>query len=176
MSPAQPPYHDIEALILAMAGESARAASNIVRNDADAEDAWQSACIKVLLMWPKVSGFPTAAKQRAYLRRTVRNEALQILRKRQRRKECYDLGESGDPRIPEYLAELARARKDLRLALKLIDEMPAARRKVVKLRIADHGYEEIAAMLNISVSTVRSHISNARKHLRREMPGDWEGE
>ena len=31
-------------------------------------------------------------------------------------------------------------------------------------------------MLDISVSTVRSHISDARKHLRQVMPGDWEGE
>jgi len=176
MSPPQPPYHDIEALIHATHRESAGAAFRIVRNHADAEDAIQSACIKVLLMWPKVSGFPTASKQRAYLHSTVRNEALQILRKRQRRKECYDLGESGDPRIPEHLAELARARKDLRLALKVIDEMPAARRKVVKLRMANYGYGEIAAMLDISVSTARSHISDARKHLRQVMPGDWEGE
>jgi RNA polymerase sigma-70 factor (ECF subfamily) len=176
MSPPQPPYHDIEALIRATHRESASAAFRIVRNHADAEDAMQSACIKVLLMWQKVSGFPTAAKQRAYLHSTVRNEALQILRKRQRRKECYDLGESGDLLIPEHLAELARARKDLRLALKVIDEMPAARRTVVKLRMDNYGYGEIAAMLDISVSTVRSHISDARKHLRQVMPGDWEGE
>jgi RNA polymerase sigma factor (sigma-70 family) len=176
MSSAQPPYLDIEALIHATYRESASAAFRIVRNHADAEDAVQSACIKVLLMWPKVSGFPTAARQRAYLHSAVRNEALQILRKRRRRKECYDLGESGDPRIPEHLAELARARNDLRIALKAIDDMPTARRKVVKLRMAHHGYGEIAAKLDISVSTVRSHISDARKHLRRVMPGDWEGE
>jgi len=176
MSPPQPPYHDIEALIHATHGEFASAAFRIVRNYADAEDAMQSACIKVLLMWPKVSGFPTAAKQRAYLYSAVRNEALQILRKRQRRKECYDLCESGDPRIPEQLAALARARRDLRLALKIIEEMPTARRKVVKLRIDNYGYGEIAAMLDISVSTVRSHISDARKHLRQVMPGDGEGE
>ena len=177
MSSPQPPYHDIDALINATHRESASVAFRIVRNHADAEDAIQSACIKVLLMWPKVGGFPTAGKQRAYLQSTVRNEALQILRKRRRRKECYELGESGDPRVPEHLAELARARKDLRLALEVIDEMPAARRKVVELRIYnDYGYGEIAAMLDISVSTVRSHISDARKHLRRAMPGDWEGE
>jgi RNA polymerase sigma-70 factor, ECF subfamily len=176
MSPAQPPYHDIEALIHATYRECASAAFRILRNHDDAEDATQSACMKVLLMWPKVGSFPTAGKQRAYLHSTVRNEALQILRKRQRRKECYDLGESGDARIPEQLAELARARKDLRLALKVIDEMPVARRKVVELRIASYGYGEIAAMLDISVSTVRSHISNARKHLRQVIPGDWEGE
>jgi RNA polymerase sigma-70 factor, ECF subfamily len=176
MSPPQPPYSDIEALIRATHRESASAAFRIVRNHADAEDVVQSACIKVLQMWPKVSVFPTAGKQRAYLYSTVRNEALQILRKRQRRNECYDLGEAGDPRIPEHLAELARARKDLTLVLKIIDEMPVARRKVVKLRMDNYGYGEIAAMLDISVSTVRSHISDARKHLRQVMPGDWEGE
>jgi RNA polymerase sigma-70 factor (ECF subfamily) len=176
MSSPQPPYRDIEALIQVAHRESTSAAFRIVRNHADAEDAVQSACIKVLQMWPMVSGFPTAAKQTAYLRSTVRNEALQILRKRQRRKEYYDLDESADQRIGEHLAELARKRKDLGLALKLIDEMPAARRKVVKLRMASRGYGEIAAMLDISVSTVRSHISNARKHLRQAMPGDWEGE
>lgn len=136
----------------------------------------QNGCIKVLLMWQKVSGFPTAGKQRAYLLSTVRNEALQILRKRRRRKEYYDLGEPGDPRIPEHLAELGRTRKNLGLALKVIDEMPTARRRVVILWMHNRGYGEIAAMLGISVSTVRSHISNARKHLRQVMPGDWEGE
>jgi RNA polymerase sigma factor (sigma-70 family) len=176
MSSPQPPYRDIEALIRATHRESATAAFRIVRNYADAEDAVQSACIKVLLIWPKVSGFPTAGKQRAYMLRAVRNEALQILRKRRRRKEHYDLGESGDPRIPERLAELAREEKGLRLALKHIDEMPAARQAVVKLWMENHGYGEIAAMRDISVSTVRSHISDARKHLRQVMPGDWEGE
>jgi RNA polymerase sigma-70 factor, ECF subfamily len=176
MSASQPPYRDIEALIRATYRECASTAFRIIRNHADAEDAIQSACIKVLLAWPKVSGFSTAGKQRAYLRSTARNEALQVLRKRKRRKECSDLGESEDPRIPERLAELARARKDLELALKVIDEMPTVRRKVVKLRMANYGYGEIAAMLDISVSTVRSHISDARKHLRQAMPGDGEGE
>lgn len=175
MSPAQPPYNDIESLIRATYGESARVAFGIVRNHADAEDAMQSACIKVLLRWPRVSGLATAGKQKAYLLRTVRNEALQILRKRRRRKECYNL-DAEDPRIPEQLTELARARRDLRLALKLIEEMPAIRRKAVKLRLENYEYGEIAAMLAISVSTVRSHISNARKHLRQAMAGDWEGE
>jgi DNA-directed RNA polymerase specialized sigma24 family protein len=75
MSRAQPPYNDIESLIRAAYGESARVAFGIVRNHADAEDAMQSACIKVLLMWPRVSGLATAGKQKAYLLRTVRNEA-----------------------------------------------------------------------------------------------------
>jgi RNA polymerase sigma factor (sigma-70 family) len=176
MSLPQPPYRDIEALIRATYRESGSVAFRIVGNHADAEDAMQNGCIKVLLKWPEVSVFSTAGKQRAYLVRTVRNEALQVLRKRRRRKEVYDLGESGDPRLPEQLVELARTRKDLELALKVIDEMPAARREVVILRMQNRGYGEIAATLGISVSTARSHISNARKHLRQVMPGDWKGE
>jgi len=176
MPPPQPPYSDIEELVRATHREAGAIAFRIVRNDADAQDATQSAYVKVLLKWPQVSGFSTAAKQRAYLRKTVRNEALQILRRRQRRKESFDLDESGDPRIPERLGKLLRARKDLRPALKAIDELPATCRKVVKLRMADHGNAEIAAMLGISVSTVRSHISNARRRLRQVMPTDREGD
>jgi RNA polymerase sigma-70 factor (ECF subfamily) len=176
MSSPQPPYDDIEALINATHRECGGVAYRIVRNYADAEDAVQSACIKVLEMWPKLNGFPSAGRQRAYLLRAVRNEALQILRRQKRRKEHYDLGESGDPGIPERLAELAREIKALRLALKVIDGMPAARRRVVMLWLNNHEYGEIAAMLDISVSTVRSHISNARKDLRRAMLGDWKGE
>lgn len=175
MPSAQPPYHDVEALIRATHRECGRAAFGIVRNYADAEDAIQSACIKVLEMWPKVGGFPTAGRQRAYLLRAVRNEALQVLRKRARHKE-HRLDESDDPGIPERLADLARDTKALRIALKVIDEMPAARQRVVNYWLANHGYGEIAALLDISVSTVRSHIGNARKDLRRAIPGDWEGE
>jgi len=175
MSSPQPPYDDIEALISAAHHQCGGVAYRIVRNYADAEDAVQSACIKVLEKWPEVNGFSTAGRQRAYLLRAVRNEALQILRKRKRWKE-QDLGESGDPGIPERLAELARDAKALRIALKVIDEMPAVRQRVVKLWLNNRGYGEIAALQNISVSTARSHISNARKHLRRAMPGDWEGE
>lgn len=176
MPSAQPPYHDIEALIRAIHRECGGVAFGIVRNKADAEDAVQSACVKVLEMWPTAGSLSTAARQRAYLRTAVRNEALQILRKRKRRKEEYDLGESEDPRIPERLAELARDRKALRIALEAIDKMPPARQRVVKLRMEKRGYGEIAAMLDISVSTVRSHIANARNDLRRAMPGGWEGE
>jgi RNA polymerase sigma factor (sigma-70 family) len=175
MSSPQPPYDDIETLISATHHQCGGVAYRIVRNYADAEDAVQSACIKVLEKWPEVNGFSTVGRQRAYLLRAVRNEALQILRKRKRWKE-QDLGESGDPGIPERLAELARDAKALRIALKVIDEMPAVRQRVVKLWLNNRGYGEIAALQNISVSTARSHISNARKHLRRAMPGDWEGE
>jgi RNA polymerase sigma factor (sigma-70 family) len=176
MPSPQPPYCDIEELVRATHREAGVIAFRIVRNDADAQDATQSAYVKVLFKWSEVGSFSTAAKQRAYLRKTVRNEALLILRGRQRRKESFDFDESGDPRIPEHLGKLLQARNDLRPVLTAIDGLPATCRKVLKLRMAHYGYAEIAAMLGISVSTVRSHISNARKRLRQVMPRDWEGD
>jgi RNA polymerase sigma factor (sigma-70 family) len=176
MPPPQPPYRDIEELVRVTHREAGAIAFRIVRNDADAQDATQSAYVKVWLKWPEVGGFATAAKQRAYLHTTVRNEALLTLRRRRRRKESFDLDESGDPRIPDHLGELLRTRRDLEPALKVIDELPAACRRVVKLRMDNRGYDEIATMLDISVSTVRSHMSNARKRVRQVMPRDWKGE
>jgi RNA polymerase sigma-70 factor (ECF subfamily) len=176
MPPPQPPYLDIEELVRATHREAAALAFRIVRNDADAQDATQSAYVKVWLKWPEVGRFSTAAKQRAYLLKTVRNEALLILRRRQRRKESFDLDESGDPLIPDHLSELLRTRRDLKPALEVIDGLPAACRRVVKLRMDHRGYDEIATMLGISVSTARSHVSNARKRVRQVMPRDWKGE
>ncbi len=51
MPPPQPPYPDIEALVLATHRESGSIAFRIVRNHADAEDAMQSAYVNVMLRW-----------------------------------------------------------------------------------------------------------------------------
>jgi DNA-directed RNA polymerase specialized sigma24 family protein len=53
--------------------------------------------------------------------------------------------------------------------------MPDMRRDVVLLRAAGYEYRDIAARLGVNVSTVRSHISDARKQLSRTLPRSWEG-
>ena len=53
--------------------------------------------------------------------------------------------------------------------------LPEARKVVVGLYAAGYEYGEIAEMLGVHVSTVRSHMSNARKYLRRVLPGAGEG-
>ena len=75
----------------------------------------------------------------------------------------------------EALDEQVQARADLRLLWKAIGELPRMRRDVVALRAAGYEYREIAASLGVSISTVRSHVSNARKQLSRTVPRDWEG-
>lgn len=168
------PYGDVESLFRAAYHDLVRATYGLLGNHADTEDAAQNSIYRVMKAWTRVSGLPTARAQRAYLMRIVINEALQMLRDPHRKWERLglDLGEQGFLR--ESFEENVPAREDLRRVWQAISELPEARRDVAALRAAGYEYEEIAATLGITISTVRSHISDARKQLSR-IARDWKG-
>jgi RNA polymerase sigma-70 factor, ECF subfamily len=170
------PYPDIESLVRATHRESARAAFRILSNHSDTEDAVQSAYVRVMLNWECVGSLETAGDQRAYLHTIVKNEARQILRRRSRRREDLGINAAESPSIAAQLADHVQAREDVRSVWRAICKLPPGRREVMLLYLDGYRYAEIAAIRAVSVGTVRSHISNARKQLRREMPGFREGE
>jgi RNA polymerase sigma-70 factor (ECF subfamily) len=173
---AEGPYLDIQALIRATHDGLVRAAFRLLGNRADAEDAVQEGCIKVMRNWPRVSRLPTARQQRAYLLTAVVNEALQILRQPYRKRERLEGGRAENARITERPDEAGQAAGEhLRLVWKAISELPEGRREVVILFAAGYEYREIAKALGVQVSTVRSHVSNARKQLPRAVPYEMEG-
>lgn len=171
----QEPYGDPASLLRSVLADLARAAYGLLGHYADAEDAVQNGCFKLVLAWPRVAGLATAGEQRAYLIRIVANEALQILRDPHRRWE--HLGaETAERAVTHHSFEdEIQAKEDLRLVWKAIGDMPDMRRDVVLLRAAGYEYRDIAARLGVNVSTVRSHISDARKQLSRTLPRGWEG-
>jgi RNA polymerase sigma factor (sigma-70 family) len=171
----QEPYGDSGSLVRSVHADLARAAYGLLGHHADAEDAVQSGCFKLMTAWHRVGRLDTAEKQGAYLMRMVLNEALQILRSPYRRREDLgaDTAERADIR-PSFEDEI-QAKQDLRLVWKAISELPGMRRDVVLLRAAGWEYPDIATRLGVEVSTVRSHISDARKQLSRTVPRDWEG-
>lgn len=176
VAPRDGPYHDVESLIRAMHAELGRVAFRCLGSRADAEDAVQLACIKVLRCWPKVGGFATAAQQRAYLVTTVTNETLQMRRQLYRRRE---VPAAADTEAAGWTPELPgghghTAAEHLRRVWQAIRELPDENREVVLLFAAGYEYSEIAEMLDIAVSTVRSHVSSARKRLPRAAPPDRE--
>jgi RNA polymerase sigma factor (sigma-70 family) len=173
--PQEESHRDIESLVRATHDEAVRVAFRILRNHADTEDAVQTAYVRVTLNWSFVASLPTAENQHAYLRTVVRNEALQIIRRRDRRREDLGFDRTESLHIAEHLEEQAQAREDLRLAWQAISKLPEGRQEVVIRYATGYEYREIAEMLGIGVTTVRSHISNARKQLRQAMPGDGEG-
>jgi len=171
----QAPYGDAESLFRAAHHELMRVAYALLGNHADTEDAAQDSFFKLVTAWHRVGGLPTPDKQRAYLIRIVINEALHILRYPHRRWERLGVDAAEQGASWEPLDEQVQARADLRFLWKAISELPGMRRDVVALRAAGYEYGEIAASLGVSVSTVRSHISNARKQLSRTVARDWEG-
>jgi len=168
----QAPYSDAESLFRAVHTELMRVAYALLGNHADTEDAAQDSFFKLVTAWHRVGGLPTPGEQRAYLVRIVINEALHILRYPHKRWER--LGVDADPASWESLDEQVQAKADLRLLWKAIGELPGMRRDVVALRAAGYEYGEIAESLGVKVSTVRSHISYARKQLSRTVARDWE--
>jgi RNA polymerase sigma-70 factor (ECF subfamily) len=173
---APAPYADAEALFRAAYPDLIPAAYRLLGNRADTEDAAQNTFHKLMVAWPKKVGGLPADEQRAYLIKIVINEARQILRRSYRSREFpgVDAGERASP--SPSIEEKVQAKEELRLVWQAISELPGARRDVVTLRAAGYEYEEIAAELDIDISTVRSHISNARKQLSRRAARDWEGE
>ena len=124
----------------------------------------QAGCIKIWRRWPKVAGLKTAAKQRAYLVKAVANEALQIHRRPHRKRELLtadgtqpsetDLGWT--PELPG--GHGYEAKECLRRVWQDISDLPNGNREVVALFAAGYEYKEISEMLDVEVSTVRSHV------------------
>ena len=171
----QEPYGDAESLLRAVLAELMRVAYGLLGNHADTEDAVQNSCVKLMTAWPRVAGLATPGEQRAYLFRIVLNEALQILRDPHRRWEHLGV-DAAERAVTEHSFEdEIQAKEDLRLVWKAIGDLPDMRRDVVLLRAAGYEYQDIATRLGIKISTVRSHISDARKQLSRTLPRDWEG-
>lgn len=161
------PYRDMESLIRDMYRTLCMVSFRCLGNNADAEDAVQSACVKAWRCWPSLAGFSTAEQQRAYLARTAINESLQIRRQPHRRREVLEaeyLEAVWTSDFPGGSDESIEER--LRIAWKAIGDLPDENRGVVTMYAAGYEYREIAAMLDISVSTARSHVSLGRKRLR----------
>jgi DNA-directed RNA polymerase specialized sigma24 family protein len=75
--------------------------------------------------------------------------------------------------MPEFPGGLGYAAKEhLRLVWQAISKLPDGNREVVGLYAAGYEYWEIAEMLDITVSTARSHVSCARKQLPRMVPDE----
>jgi RNA polymerase sigma factor (sigma-70 family) len=173
MTPEQPgpdePYEDVGELMKAAGSDMMRLAFRMVRSHADAEDAVQNAFIGVHRNWAIAGQLETAAKQRAYLRQAVLNGCYQIWRDRGRR-EVPSQQVADVPAAEPDTARHAVARIDLGRLWRAVAELPPACGEVMSLYIAGNNYGEIAEMTGITVSAVRSHMSQARRRLRAVLP------
>jgi RNA polymerase sigma-70 factor (ECF subfamily) len=153
-----------------------RTARAILSDDGEAEDALQEAYLQA---YRSLGGFRGDAKLSTWLARIVANQALQRLRKRERRAEIVpmqagvadqELEEAADMNTdqgPEAATHGIELRKVLE---KQIDALPDAYRAVFMLRAVEElTVEEAAAILGIPEATVRSRFFRARSLLREAL-------
>lgn len=171
--------HRFEQLVMVHLHAAHNLARWLTRNERDAEDLAQEACLRALKFIDTFHG----GNSRAWLLAIVRNTHYSTLRKN--RAQALEVPLDGtdfdEPGMPDSLAHVDDAatgveREESRRRVQaLLEELPTEFREVIVLReLEDLSYQEIAAIVQIPVGTVMSRLSRARKLLYRRLrqPGE----
>jgi RNA polymerase sigma-70 factor (ECF subfamily) len=135
-----------------------------------AEDLVQTAFHEAIFAWRTVGPY-APDEQRRWLRRVLKNKAIDDYRKH-RRVDVVDLATAApEPGPPAVAAsELAELSLTLANCWAEIRRMPPVRQQVAFLAWdEDWTTAQIAAHLGLSASTVRGHLYEARKQLRSSL-------
>lgn len=142
----------------------------LIRNDHDAEDLVQDACLRALKSFVGFRG----GDPRAWLLTIVRNSCYTWLRQNRRQELTTAFDEKihtaeDRSRSPEaLLIESA----DARLVKDALEELPPEFREAIVLReLEGMSYKEIADLCGIPVGTVMSRLARARQRLERHVIG-----
>jgi RNA polymerase sigma-70 factor (ECF subfamily) len=141
-------------------------AFSIVRNAHDAEDLAQEAFVKA---YQNLGRFRAGAAFGPWIGRIVTNLALDVVRHRTKfRHEAIDDTQQASRRDD---AELPALQHDLSARIDAaLDELPEMQRIVARLHLVEEmDHAEIAAVLDLSDGTVRSHLSLARTKLKAKL-------
>jgi len=144
------------------------AACNYLRDPGLAQEIVNDVFIK---LWEDAETISIQSSLRSYIYRAIVNRSLNELDKHKREREH----QSELTRRPEQTLE-SREMEDNELKVRLygaIDQLPEQCRKVFMMsRFEGLKQQEIADRLNISIKTVKNHITRALKELH-EVLGDW---
>jgi RNA polymerase sigma-70 factor (ECF subfamily) len=147
-------------------------------NEDDANDMSQEAFIKA---YRSLRSFKGDASFGTWIYRITTNVCLDELRRRKRKIAPVSLDEplatlDGDVmerEIPDqtFAADVIYERKEFSQNIQLLlDEMKPEHKTVIVLRdVMELSYEEIAAVLDCSIGTVKSRISRARNILQKKL-------
>jgi RNA polymerase sigma-70 factor (ECF subfamily) len=140
----------------------------LMRNDADAQDAVQDACVRALRF---IGGF-RGDDGRVWLFKIVRNTCYTHLRGSRMGKfetEFDDEMHTPDADLANPETLLARSR-DGEALNRALDELPAEFREIVVMReLEGLSYKEIADVAELPIGTVMSRLARARRRLQQTL-------
>ncbi len=152
----------LAALVSQYAGTLYRVAFSVLRNPADAEDAVQEAFLRVLRHRDTLG---EVRDQRVWLIRIVWNIVLDRKRRAKTRPETDDVAELARvlPSGGLTAEQIASAAQHHAHVLACVEQLPAKERQVIMLSAFEEFTSvEIASVLNITESSVRSRLFRAR--------------
>ncbi len=137
-------------------------AYGLLGSPASAEDATQAA---FLTAWLRMASLREAAGFGAWLRRIVHTECHRILRRPAI--ATVPLESAPEPRINSTPIDAVAARETREAVRQAIASLPENDRLAICLHyIGEYSYKEIAAFLDVPLSTVRKRLHSARQRLR----------
>ena len=135
----------------------------IVINTHDAEDATQMALIAIAR---GISSFDGRSSLSTWMYRIATNAAIDEVRRIRRR----PLPTDDDVQLNQLTTDSSEATVTQMTVVHALRELPEEFRTALVLRhVADLEYEDIAAIQNVPVGTVRSRLSRAREQMARIM-------
>jgi RNA polymerase sigma-70 factor (ECF subfamily) len=155
----------------------------LTRNDSDAQDVVQDACLRAFKYFDSFEG----ENPSAWLLAIVRNTCFTWMRRNRPSEEVVgsdaiddDTAGNAEPLLGGGSRELATdpetrliEGRDRTRVNELVARLPAEFREVIVLReIEDLSYREIADIAGIPIGTVMSRLSRGREKLRRHMDGE----
>ncbi len=160
---------ELERVVLPHLDAAYNLARWLVRNEEDAEDVVQDACLRAVRF---IGGY-RGGEARAWLLRIVRNSAYDFLQ----RKRPSELAEEFDETLHVFEglerggveADLGRA-EDNKLLRAALEVLPVQFREVLILReLEGLSYKEISDVMQIPIGTVMSSLARARERLRERL-------
>jgi len=145
-------------------------AYSMLRNQQDAEDVINTACIALINNLSRLRGFDSCTL-RAYIVSTIRNTAINSINKRNRinARSVPDADVELERATPDNLAPDSRIIQQAELeALKqALSSLPEKEMTLLQMKyVAEIPDEEIAKELGIKRASIRSYLTNARRHVR----------
>lgn len=169
---------EFEPLLHSVLDVAYRTAYHLASNSADAEDVVQEAALNACR---HRGSFQRGSNFKAWFLRIVTNGFYSRCRKASAVHETVSLDDATTPRPASLMASLRTsdgadsaeallARLDLESINRAIAMLPTEYRAVTALYLVDDmAYQEIAAVLEIPVGTVRSRLHRGRRLLQREL-------